>query len=302
MAGVYRDLLQFLPASPGNEVLYRVTNNVITSQVAGMVVEAMFPFANTANTPFPLLIQPDSIDSLEPTYSCPSASSLYSSLGSGSTSPTWLLHLNDATPLYAVLDAISGVPTNSVPFHMSFDHYFDNLSSRLCDAKPLPCQVINGKNSTNCITQTEADQVFRLGEYEYDFQYRSANWTFQAAVAHYGVFVAELASNIRAAGASPVKYRHNVAHDGSISSLLSILQLDVMVWPGMGAEVVFEVFSKAGTQERYLRILWGGKVLRSSNPMLGLVDMVPVDTVLAYFDGLVGRGAALVPGLCGIMV
>ena len=267
-----------------------------------MIVEAMFPSSNTTGTPFPLLIQPDSIDSLEPTYSCPTASTLYGNLGSGSTSPAWLVHLNDAAPLYAALDAISGVPADSAPFHMSLDHYFDNLSSRLCDAKPLPCQVINGKNSTNCIAQTEANEVFRLGEYEYDFQYRSASWTLQAAVAHYGVYIAELASNIRAsiAGTSPVKYRHNVAHDGSISPLLSILQVDVMVWPGMGAEVVFEVFSKTGTQERYMRILWGGKVLRSNNPTLGLVDMVPVDTVLAYFDGLVGVAAALVPGLCGV--
>lgn len=47
-----------------------------------------------------------------------------------------------------------------------------------------------------------------------------------------------------------------------------------------------------------MRVLWGGKVLRSSNPSLGLMDMVPLDTVLAYFDGLVGVGASLVKGKC----
>ena len=69
-----------------------------------------------------------------------------------------------------------------------------------------------------------------------------------------------------------------------------------MVWPGMGSEVVFEVFKKGG--ERFVRILWGGRVLRSSNPGLGVVDMLSLDTLLAYFDGLVGAGAAKVPGLC----
>lgn len=114
-----------------------------------------------------------------------------------------------------------------------------------------------------------------------------------------GVYVAELAQNIRDSmtGTSPVVYRHNVAHDGSISRLLSILQVDVMVWPGMGSELVFEVWDKGG--ERFARVLWGGSVLRSSNPGLGSMDMLPVEKLLGYFDGLVGVGASKVPGLCG---
>jgi acid phosphatase len=30
----------------------------------------------------------------------------------------------------------------------------------------------------------------------------------------------------------PVKYRHNIAHDGSLAPLLGFLQIDQMVWPG----------------------------------------------------------------------
>merc|ERR1712093_91942 len=48
----------------------------------------------------------------------------------------------------------------------------------------------------------------------------------------------------------------------------------------------------------YIRVLWKGQPLRSSNPSLGLMDMVPLETVLAYFDGLVGIGASLVKGKC----
>lgn len=36
----------------------------------------------------------------------------------------------------------------------------------------------------------------------------------------------------RIAGHS-VKYRHNIAHDGSMAPLLGFLQIDQMVWPGM---------------------------------------------------------------------
>ena len=263
-----------------------------------MVVQAMVG----PQSDYPLLIQPDSIDSLEPTYACSSASNLYSSLGPGSNSAPWQAHLQAAARLYNKLDGISGVSPTDSGFHMSFDHYFDNLSARLCHAKPLPCKIVDGANTTDCISQADADEVFRLGEYEYDFLYRSAGaWTLQAAVASYGVYIAELASNLRtaASGTSDVKYRHNVAHDGSISRLLAILQVDVMVWPGMGSELVFELFRKQETAERYVRILWGGQILQSSNPTLGLVDMVSVESILAYFDGLVGAQASKVPGLCG---
>jgi hypothetical protein len=51
--GVYHDLLNFLPNNIGNQVSFRVTQNVITSQVAGMVINGMF---NTENN-IPLLIE-----------------------------------------------------------------------------------------------------------------------------------------------------------------------------------------------------------------------------------------------------
>jgi len=58
-----------------------------------------------------------------------------------------------------------------------------------------------------------------------------------------GVYVVGLAQSIRAsiAGTSPVVYRHNVVHDGTIARLISILQIDVMVWPGTGSELSFEI-------------------------------------------------------------
>ena len=80
-----------------------------------------------------------------------------------------------------------------------------------------------------------------------------------------------------------------------------------MVWPGMGAEVVFELYRSTATSsttatgtDYAVRILWGGQVLNSSNPTLGVADMVPVERLLGYFDGLVGVGAEKVPGLCGM--
>lgn len=302
---VYGKLLGFIPDDYSSDaVSYRVTNNVITSQVASMVIAGMFP--SRKNTDTKLLIQPPSVDSLEPAYSCSSASKLFSSYAAGSSADAWQAHLKAAAGLAARLDALSGVNPSDSGWHRSYDHYFDNLSARLCHAKPLPCKI---GDPTSCVTAADADEVFRLGEYEYSFTYRDSPQSLPASVASYGIFMAELAQNLRhamhqgpsavaddAVAPSSVKYRHNVAHDGSVSRLLSILQIDRMVWPGMGSEVVFELYSKQGCY--FLRVLWGGQVLESSHPAFGTMDLIPVTTFLAYIDGLVGVGASKVPGLC----
>lgn len=288
---VYNNRFGSIFVNSSDQVSYRVTNNVITSQVAGMVVAAMSESAKE----HPLEVQPASIDSLEPTYACDAGTALYTSYGVGSTDPNWTEHLTASRPLFEALDNISGVAANDPGFHQSWDHYFDNLSSRLCHGKPLPCKI---GNSTSCVTPSTANAVFRLGLYEYSYIYRSSPQSLLASTGSYGVYIAELAQNIRdrISGASPIIYKHNVAHDGSLARLLSILQVDVMIWPGLGAELVFEIYSKSGV--RFVRILWGGRLFRSSNPALGLVDMLPLDTLLGYLDGLVGVSASKVPGLC----
>ena len=334
--GVYHDLLGFLPSrddspSPSwrDKVRYRVTNNVITSQVAGMVIAGMW---NTTQ-PAPLQIQASTVDSLEPRYSCPASKDLFSRI---QANERWTSHLTAASPLYAELDAISGVPPDDEGFHESLDHYYDNLSARQCHAKPFPCNITS---PDKCVNQSQADSVYRLGHYEYSHIYRdSGPETLAASVASYGVWIAELAAHLRAVSESekegsgdyegPIWF-HNVAHDGSVSRLLSVLQMDEMVWPGMGSEVVFEVYKGKGSNEGkevgkessmpkmekgdrrggtaaegesgtgyFVRVLFSGKVFKSSNPSLGKMDLLPLETLLAYFDGLVGKDASLVKEKC----
>ena len=73
-----------------------------------------------------------------------------------------------------------------------------------------------------------------------------------------------------------------------------------MVWPGMGSEVVFELYQKKVDQRYYIRVLWGGQVLKSSNPTLGVLDMLQVEILVAYFDGLVGQRAEKIASLCSL--
>ena len=298
LAGVYGSLLGFLPATYSNTTTaFRVTNNVITSQVAGMLIDGMFGPQTSADN-IPLLIQPPTTDSLEPTYPCPAADDLAAKIRNTTVGSEWAEHLTRSAALFAKLDRISGVSPDDPDWHESFDHYFDNLSARLCHQNPLPCNSSLPEGEQQCISQAQADAIFRAGEYEYAYTWRVNPLSLPAAAAGYGVWMAELAGNIHAAmeGTSEVRYRHNIAHDGSVSPLLAILQVDEMVWPGMGAEVVFEIWVKE--DKGSLRVLWGGKVLKSSNPSLGVMDMVPLETFLEYVDGLVGKEGSKVVELC----
>lgn len=278
---MYGDLLGFLPPrdeaeSWRTQVRYRVTNNVITSEVAGMVINGMW--RTTASVP--LLVQPSGVDSLEPDYTCTSSDLQFDDVKSSNNS-AWAAHLEATQDLYTTLDGISGVDPTDEGFHVSFDHYYDNLSARQCHGKALPCNETTG----DCITQELTDEVYRLGNWEYSQIYRDAGAeSLAASVGSFGVWMAELAAHLRGASSnnsstSKTMWFHNVAHDGSVSRLLGILQVDVMVWPGMGSEIVFELWKKG--REHFVRVLFGGRVLRSSNPSLGTMDMLPVDTLLA---------------------
>ena len=130
----------------------RVTNNVITSQVLGALATGLFP--ECSKDGFTAVIQSSQWDSLEPTYSCPAADAIRS--GGEGSNPLWTEHLLAAQSLYANLSAVSGVTANMTAdkggWYTSFDHYFDNLSSKQCHGKPLPCST----NSTSvCVTQAE---------------------------------------------------------------------------------------------------------------------------------------------------
>lgn len=54
-----------------------------------------------------------------------------------------------------------------------------------------------------------------------------------------------------------------------------------MVWPGMGAEIIFELYKKKkATGQWFLRVLWGGQPLQTSTP-LGALDMIKIEDFFA---------------------
>ncbi|RDA86622.1 hypothetical protein CP532_1047 [Ophiocordyceps camponoti-leonardi (nom. inval.)] len=266
---VYHGVVGLLPARHGNvqsAVRYRATNNAITQQVAAMVIGGMWRDTG----PFPLLIQPSGIDSLEPQYDCPAAREQFSSVVSDSNE-AWRQHLTLSAQLFRELDNITGVHPLDAGFHSSFDHYFDTLSARQCHSMTMPCKSERGSNSSLCVSTELADAVFRNGHWEYNYIYRGHPSSLAASAASFGIWVGELTTNLRdsMAGSSKVVYSHNVAHDGSIARLLSILQLDDMRWPGMGAEIVFELYKRqSGPPSYHRQLVSENPVRRRDDPLL----------------------------------
>ncbi|KAJ3500824.1 hypothetical protein NLJ89_g9621 [Agrocybe chaxingu] len=286
---VYASRLGLAGHLDSESVKIRVTNNVITSQVASGLLAGLFP--KSRSRPLVALIQSSTFDSLEPRYSCNRASNIRTGYTTGNSGQLWKSHLTQAAPLYSHLDAVSGIATSDTAgWHTSFDHYFDNFSAKQCHGKRLPCSV---NATSSCVTQEQANTVYRLGNWEYSYQFRDAPASAQYAALRYGAWVLELKAHLQAKvdGTSKVKYFHNIAHDGSISPLLGFLQVDEMVWPGMGSEIVFELYSHESTGH-LIRILWGGQPMKTSTP-LGTLDMIPLANLFSYIDTMVGSADQL---------
>lgn len=245
----------------------------------------MFPFS----TNIPLLVQPSDVDSLQPSYSCPAADAARNNI---LQQEGWKKHLELSSALAQRLDAISGVDPKDAGWHQNWDHYFDSFSSRMCHQVPLPCNVEEPKN---CVTKSDVEEILRWGQWEYSYLHRDGGKdTLEYSRLKMGVFLAELVGHLQR---PDVKYRHNFGHDGSMSLIMSALQIDEMVWPGMGAEVVVELWRKRKDGKKAVRVMWGGKVMTSSS--LGKLDMVPLETFVKYITDLTGEGASDVVKLCG---
>ncbi|KAI9657554.1 MAG: hypothetical protein M1831_004170 [Alyxoria varia] len=370
---VYHDIVSLIPDYILPETVgFRVTNNPLTWPVARKIMEGWadsFPFGFA-----PLHHRAADDDSLEPTYPCSFGEAYYRKPALLSNNPAdWEARVNASRGLYERLDWITGIDSFKGPswseWHDTWDHYFDYLSAQRCHDRPLPCSQKEGHAPTNqmelknqtqiknpqleCVSEEDADAVFRLGHWEYDWIHRSSGpKSLAASVASFGVWVQELLihfkgitmfydtiarselfreelqaieinkildtlpleerksfrARVQAEGVPKIheriqagelpgrasnwteehlekeaikrerevsKYKHHVAHDGSIARLLSILQVEEMIWPGMGAEVVFELYSSNASEsgnsrypQWFVRILWDGRVLRSSHPDL----------------------------------
>jgi hypothetical protein len=178
------------------------------------------------------------------------------------------------------------------------DHFFDTFTSRTCHGHSLPCNATGA-----CVSEADAARVFALGDWEYksvtfalphltrlltachSYIWNTAQNASEYVQLDFGVFFSELAATFRslAAGTEPYAARLVVGHDGSMIRLASGLGLGAQApglrWPGMGSEIVFEVW-KTEAGARFVRVLHEG------TPVDALA-WVPLDALVAKLEGLV---------------
>ncbi|VVT56074.1 uncharacterized protein SAPINGB_P004785 [Magnusiomyces paraingens] len=285
---VYHELLNFIPKEyDSNLISFRVSTNPITSQVAGVLIKGMYPGLRDIS----VKMQHDVIDTLNSNYPCGGADNLRKEI---ENDEAWKNHLNEKKELFQKLDNITGIDPLNKEWHTWFDHYFDNLSFRFCHDLPYPC------NKEACISSEVALEVFDVGNWEYNYIYTKSNKSILYSVAR-SLFLFEVFQNIqnKIMKLDSIKYRHNIAHDNTIASLLGALQITNLKWPGLGSEIVFELYRKENNPDMFfLRILYNGEPLQTSLKNINSWDMVPIDIFFQYIHTTFGTKGEILNYIC----
>ncbi|KAH7923012.1 phosphoglycerate mutase-like protein [Leucogyrophana mollusca] len=248
---VYHDELGFLDKVSEEDIYIRTTTEVRTHQVAGGFLYGMD--SSTVNNKWPVYTQPENIDDLVPNYGCPTANTIRAAYQSV---PAWTNHLARHQDLQDRLDATLGTGGLSA-WSSWYDHFFDTFTSRTCHGHPLPC------NSTGaCVSQEDADTVFALGDWEYNYIWNAAENATTYNQLTFGVMFMELARDFKRfqSGDERHKLRFHVAHDGSMIRLASGLgfgKISPLRWPAMGSEIVMEVWRDQNKQD-FVRVIHEG--------------------------------------------
>lgn len=84
---------------------------------------------------------------------------------------------------------------------------YDNLSAKQGHGLPLPCSV----NNTNlCVSQQDADAIYRLGDWEFAHQFRATREAVGYSSLRMGPWMTEVRKHLEKAvlGEEAVRYRH----------------------------------------------------------------------------------------------
>lgn len=232
---VYGEKLGLIPKTPDQSVFLRSSESALTQDTAGGVARGIWPAYQGA---LPLYQQTSAVDTVNEGYSgsCSGISDVLSSLES---TEEWDTHLNLTSPLRSSLEAIVGQLTSA--WTATFDHLEDNFQGRQCNGYALPC---NKNNSAQCVTQDMANEVYRAGDWEWNYYWRTnPNATLYIQLVQ-GLFIGEVLSRIEAVvnGTNSLSYSHIFVHDGDIGPVAGALGITELRWPGMAANIAFEIW------------------------------------------------------------
>ncbi|GKZ92219.1 hypothetical protein AnigIFM59636_004937 [Aspergillus niger] len=271
LRAVYRDQLQLIPASPdednGKKIWLRSSTSALTQESAGGVLRGIWP---EYNAPLPLHQQASGVDTVDQGYSCSARSEVLSTIES---TAEWNEHLTVTQSLRSQLATMFDADTSS--WMSTFDHFSDNFQARLCNGYELPCSLQNG---TQCATVSQANEVFRAGDWEWNYWWRhNANATRYIQLVE-GLFIGEIVRHLEAVqqGASELVYSHSFVHDGDLGPILGALGIKALRWPGMGSNIAFEVW-QTSADDLYARVLYSGHAIET---IYGTLDWIPLSSLI----------------------
>ncbi|KAI2785969.1 hypothetical protein POX_h09734 [Penicillium oxalicum] len=283
---VYGEKLGLIPKKPSHRVWFRSSESVLTQASAGAVLRGVWPDYDGA---LPLHQMVSSVDTVNEGYSC---SAISATLNQIKSTPEWKDHLSVTSNLRAQLGALLGATSSS--WQSTFDHFSDNFQARLCNGYELPCSV---SNSSACVTMEMAAEVFRAGDWEWNYYWRTNPYVTKYIQVVEGLFIGEIVSHLQDVmdGTSSRDYSHIFIHDGDIGPVLGALGIKALRWPAMGSNIAFEVWKthEKHTKDYYARVLYSGQPVQTIH---GTLDWIKLSDLIAILSAFVPKD---IKSLCG---
>ncbi|KAJ6014235.1 histidine acid phosphatase [Penicillium herquei] len=282
---VYGEKLSLLPAKPNDRVWFRSSDSALTQGSAGAVLRGVWPEYDGA---LPLHQMVSSVDTVNEGYSC---SAIDDTLDELESTTEWDEHLTVTDTLRSKLGSMLGATSSS--WQDTFDHFSDNFQARLCNGYELPCSTTN---SSDCVTTEMADEVFRAGDWEWNYYWRTNPYVKKYIQVVEGLFIGEVLARIQAVqdGTSTLDYTHIFIHDGDLGPILGSLGINALRWPAMGSNIAFEVWEAEGQHdELYARVLYSGQPIET---IYGTLDWIKLSQLVDIMSPYVPSD---IVSLCG---
>ncbi|KAL2867797.1 histidine phosphatase family protein [Aspergillus lucknowensis] len=255
-------------------VWFRSSSSPLTQGSAGGVLRGLWP---EYKGPLPLHQQASSVDTVNRGFPCAARDTTLDAIQS---SPEWDEYIQVTAQLRDHLADLFDA-RDSADWLETWDHFADNFQARLCNGYNLPCRL---GDESQCVSKEQAFTVFRAGDWMYNYWWRgNANVTEYIQVIE-GMFIAEIARKFEAVRErrSDIVYSHNFVHDGDIAPLLGALGIRALRWPGMAANIAFEIW-ETSAGGFYARVLYSGRAIETIHGTLEWIPLTKLIDILSVY-------------------
>ncbi|PKY06112.1 phosphoglycerate mutase-like protein [Aspergillus campestris IBT 28561] len=268
---------------PSSQVWLRASSSALTQGSAGAVLRGLWPDYNGG---IALRRQTEGIDTVDSGFTCAARERMLEQM---KAARVWREHLGVTMVLREELGEMFDISEEEEDgaWMNSFDHFADAFQARVCNGYGLPCRAKKEgeKEGENCVTQEQAEEVFRAGDWEWNYWFRGSDLAKEYIQLVGGLFIGEIVRRLEGVveGRPDWVYSHTFMHDGDLGPVLGALGIRALRWPGMGANVAVEVWRTDG-EGFYARVLYSGRTVETIH---GTMEWMPLGELLEILGGFV---------------